>query len=174
MKAKLWILTDFCDVTHKIIEKERSFKALMEFCTFVKPKPPIRNKKLITSSGNERGSGTVNALALIAVLITITILISFSLKILIGYQQAQTSLDMAVLSGASSLIDGFATTQSADPCVSVASVAKSNGLNISTCKVQELDVLATANPVLSAGLFHFKIAIRSRAGPQFEIFTPNF
>lgn len=117
---------------------------------------------------NEDGIGTIRALALMIALVLMTASISFVLKIHAVYQQAQTSLDMAVLSGANELISGFATTEDVSPCRVVGEVLEINGIKNFTCKVDKFDVIANANVAATVGRIGFNFTVKSKAGPQFK------
>lgn len=126
----------------------------------------LRAKVRILNEGRCRESGNATVRALATIFVSVAVALSFVAlaKVFRVVETAQTSLDMAVLAGAQALIDSFGASESMNVCGTVSNLASSNGLQIDSCEVQNLDVLATSTVATRVGPFPIRFTVKARAG----------
>ncbi|WP_073697304.1 Rv3654c family TadE-like protein [Mycobacterium sp. ST-F2] len=109
----------------------------------------------------DRGSATVVAVALIAVLAG---LLSGAVAVgaaVIGRHRAQSAADLAALAAAGVLASGPGQS-----CRRAAAVAEAMGSRVGQCSVQRLDVVVDVEVPVRFGRWHLGVAHgRARAGP---------
>lgn len=112
--------------------------------------------------GGERGSGTVTALAIIAVLLVLAVGVTALMQAQAAAGRARLSADLAALGGATALSSIVAP---ADPCSVARRVAEANGAALTGCTVAGEDVtvwVAVGVNVLGVGR---TATAAARAGP---------
>jgi len=113
------------------------------------------------SRSGERGSATLVAVAMMAVLMSITLGGTVVGSAVIARHRAQAAADLAALAAAGRIASG---PQSA--CGFAGSVAAANGAKVSGCTVEELDVVVTVEVAVSLGSLGIApAAAAARAGP---------
>ena len=111
---------------------------------------------------DERGSGTVYALGVIAVLLAAAVGIAGLIQAQSATGRARAAADLAAISGATVLSSVVAP---GDPCAMAGRVAAANGALMSACSVDGEDVtVAVTVPTTILGLPRQATA-RARAGP---------
>jgi secretion/DNA translocation related TadE-like protein len=109
------------------------------------------------SRGDERGSATVVAVAMVAVLLCVTGAGAYVGSVLTARHRAQAAADLAALAAAQRLPAGPAAA-----CAQAAAVARAMRVGDAHCGVDGLDVVVTvAVPVAFAGVAR----AAARAGP---------
>ena len=78
---------------------------------------------------DDRGSGTVLLLALVAVALVVAAMLGLLASAQLGRGRAQTAADLGALAGAARLLAG----QPGDPCPTVAEVVRRNRASLSSC-----------------------------------------
>lgn len=110
----------------------------------------------------ERGSGTVLALALIGVLVSCALAVAAVGGAVDARGRAEAAADLAALAAASTLHE----PGSVDPCAVAAVLAQANGAELVTCVVLGPDVEVTTAVVADLpGRLPARVEARSRAGP---------
>ena len=99
--------------------------------------PAARGAKGNRPGWDERGSGTVYALGVIAVLLAAAVGIAGLIQAQSATGRARTAADLAAISGATVLSSVIAP---GDPCAMAQRVAAANGASVSTCSVAGEDV----------------------------------
>ena len=111
---------------------------------------------------DERGSGTVYALGVIAVLLAAAVGIAGLIQAQSATGRARAAADLAAISGATVLSSVVAP---GDPCAMAGRVAAANGASVSTCSVAGEDVtVSVAVPTTILGRPRQATA-QARAGP---------
>lgn len=116
---------------------------------------------------DERGAGSVLAVAMMGLLVTITVAVAGVVAIVATHRTAQSAADLAALAGAAALQDG------GDPCAQAAEVARRNGATLSGCAVEgwNVSVAVSADTArLPGGVLDLKA--RGRAGPAVNLPGP--
>lgn len=111
---------------------------------------------------SEAGNATVRAIAVAIALVMIAATAALALGVLAAKTRAQAALDLATLAGASALINSIGATYGADPCAVVSEVCASNGIALTSCVADGLDVVTAARVRVSS----YDVHVRSRAGPK--------
>ena len=111
---------------------------------------------------SEAGNATVRAIAVAIALVMIAAMATLALGVLAAKTRAQVALDLATLAGASALINSIGATYGADPCAVVSEVCASNGIALTSCVADGLDVVTAARVRVSS----YDVHVRSRAGPK--------
>jgi secretion/DNA translocation related TadE-like protein len=108
----------------------------------------------------ERGSATVHAAWLIALLTTVALFGCAIGSVLVGQRQVAAAADLAALAGAAAVQQGFAG------CEQAADIARRNHARLVSCAIDG-DVLTVrvAARVRSAFESSFELQARARAGP---------
>ncbi|WP_072343369.1 Rv3654c family TadE-like protein [Actinomyces urinae] len=114
------------------------------------------------SAHSEAGNATVRAIAVATALVMIAAVAALALGVLAAKTRAQAALDLATLAGASALIDSVGATYGTDPCAVVSQVCASNGIALTSCVADGLDVVTAARVRVSS----YDVHVRSRAGPK--------
>lgn len=112
------------------------------------------------SDRQERGAASVFTVSLLAVLLLLGMAAVFVTATAAAHRRVQAGADLAALAGAAALQSG------ADPCANAAAIAAENGVRLSECGVEEMDVLVTA--LLDGPEFgghSFEVRGTARAGP---------
>ena len=111
---------------------------------------------------DERGSGTVYALGVIAVLLAAAVGIAGLIQAQSATGRARAAADLAAISGATVLSSVVAP---GDPCAMAGHVAAANGASVSACSVAGEDVTVSVTvPATILGLSR-QAAAQARAGP---------
>ena len=111
---------------------------------------------------DERGSGTVYALGVIAVLLAAAVGIAGLIQAQSATDRARAAADLAAISGATVLSSVVAP---GDPCAMAGRVAEANGASVSACSVDSEDVTVSVTvPTTILGLPRQATA-QARAGP---------
>ena len=113
----------------------------------------------------ERGSGTVLALGLVAVLCLCCLVVAGLIGVVVANQRAASAADLAALAGA----DSARGLRSGDPCQAVHEVAAANGAQVIACSVPPqlhavVDV-RVSYPVRGPAAWLGEAQAVSRAGP---------
>ncbi|MFL6085147.1 MAG: Rv3654c family TadE-like protein [Mycobacterium sp.] len=107
----------------------------------------------------ERGSASLVAVAMIAVLVAITIGGVYVGSAVIARHRAQAAADLAALAAAVHLADGTA-------CTKASAVARAMRTAVTQCVVEDLDVIVTVDAPLAVGRMDVGPArAAARAGP---------
>jgi secretion/DNA translocation related TadE-like protein len=109
---------------------------------------------------DERGAGSVLAVAMMGLLVTVTIAAAGVVGVIATHRTAQAAADLAALAGAAALQDG------GDACAQAATVAGRNRAQLNGCDVDgwNVTVVVTANTArLPGGVLDLRA--RGRAGP---------
>lgn len=109
--------------------------------------------------GADKGSGSVLGIVLVSLAAMGLVLVAMVGNLLICRGRAQTAADAAALSAATALYEGRDS-----PCVRAASVAAANKGTLTTCTVEEEDVLVDVG-VDTSVLIVPRVVQSSRAGP---------
>ena len=116
------------------------------------------------SRDSERGSATLVAVAMMAVLLTIAVGGTLVGSAVIGRHRAQSAADLAALAAATRIGSG---PQSA--CAWATSVATANHARLTGCSLEELDVVVTVEVAVALGRLGVRPALAAaRAGPQLD------
>ena len=108
---------------------------------------------------DDTGSATIYVLGLTSVVWLAGLVVLLLAQIAIARARAATAADLAALAGASHVL-------SRDSCEAAAKVAKAQGAELSSCRVDAWDVGVVVSVRLSGPLAHFPPAeARARAGP---------
>ncbi|GEL96824.1 Rv3654c family TadE-like protein [Cellulomonas terrae] len=107
----------------------------------------VRRHRLL-GCGDDRGSGTVLLLALVAVVLVVAALLGLLGSAQLGRGRAQTAADLGALAGASQVLAG----QPGDPCPVAAEVVRRNGARLSSCTHE------------GAGVVTVRVVVRGAAG----------
>ena len=111
---------------------------------------------------DERGSGTVYALGVIAVLLAAAVGIAGLIQAQSATGRARAAADLAAISGATILSSVVAP---GDPCAMARRVAAANGASVRACSVAGEDItVSVVVPTRSLGLPR-QASARARAGP---------
>ena len=116
--------------------------------------------------GDERGAGSVLAVAMMGLLVTVTVAAAGVVGVVATHRTAQAAADLAALAGAAALQDG------GDACAQAAAVAERNLARLDSCAVDGWDVAVgvTADTAhLPGGVLD--LHARGRAGPA--VSTPG-
>jgi secretion/DNA translocation related TadE-like protein len=109
----------------------------------------------------ERGSATVQAVVLVAVLTCVALGVMVIAQALIARRATAAAADLAALAGASAVQRGH------DACAAAGQVARANHALLSECSVQGEEVLVTASrPLHSLTGWETTVTGTARAGPQ--------
>ncbi|TQK29218.1 Rv3654c family TadE-like protein [Arthrobacter sp. SLBN-53] len=119
-----------------------------------------------SSSGEDGGSATLIASALMVVLLTLTVGVLVLGSAVVARHRAQSGADLAALAGAASVPSG---RQSA--CAAAQAVAESNHVAVVECIVDGLDVAVsvTATTMLPSR----SARAEARAGPADSVLSPS-
>jgi secretion/DNA translocation related TadE-like protein len=112
------------------------------------------------SGRDQRGAGTVVAVAMMGLLVTVTVAAAGVVGIVATHRTAQAAADLAALAGASALQDG------GDACRQADSVARRNRAVLDSCVVDGWNVtvaVTTDTAHLPGGVLD--LHARGRAGP---------
>lgn len=113
------------------------------------------------SGAGDRGSGTVYAVALLAVLGVVAGGVAFVAKAYVAQQRAAAAADLGALAGARALVDGVS-----DPCAAADQIVQRNGADLADCVIEGQTVLITSSVAVDLGGFGVREATaRARAGP---------
>ena len=124
--------------------------------------PAARGAKGNRPGWDERGSGTVYALGVIAVLLAAAVGIAGLIQAQSAAGRARAAADLAAISGATVLSSVIAP---GDPCAMAQRVAAANGASVSACSVAGEDVtVSVVVPTTILGLPR-QASARARAGP---------
>ena len=124
--------------------------------------PAARGAKGNRPGWDERGSGTVYALGVIAVLLAAVVGIAGLIQAQSAAGRARAAADLAAISGATVLSSVIAP---GDPCAMAQRVAAANGASVSACSVAGEDVtVSVVVPTTILGLPR-QASARARAGP---------
>jgi secretion/DNA translocation related TadE-like protein len=110
--------------------------------------------------GDERGAGSVLAVAMMGLLVTVTVAAAGAVGVVASHRAAQAAADLAALAGAAALQDG------GDACARAAEVADRNRASLTRCEVAgwNVTVVVTAHSApLPGGVLDLQA--RGRAGP---------
>jgi secretion/DNA translocation related TadE-like protein len=118
--------------------------------------PPRRCRR--PSRGDDRGSATVVAVAMVAVLLCVTGAGAYLGSVLVARHRAQSAADLAALAAAARLPSGIAAA-----CADAVLVAREMRVTDPRCEVDGLDVVVT---VEVAVFFGGAARAAARAGPQ--------
>jgi secretion/DNA translocation related TadE-like protein len=111
--------------------------------------------------GGERGSASLLAVAMMAVLLTITIGGVYVGSAVIARHRAQAAADLAAVAAAAHLADGADAA-----CMQASTVAKAMRARITQCAVDKLDVVVTMDINVALGRLGVGPArATARAGP---------
>lgn len=99
--------------------------------------------------GDDRGSGTVLVLALVAVALVVAAMLGLLGSAQLGRGRAQTAADLGALAGASRLLAGGSP---GDPCPVAAEVVRRNGARLTSCTDE------------GAGVVTVRVVVRGAAG----------
>ena len=116
-------------------------------------RPPV-------DGGDERGSATLFAIAVIGVLVFVGAALGVVGAMVHAHRVAQSAADLAALAGAE------AQARGRDPCAAATTVATANGATVDSCVVDGRDVLVrvtVAGPRWLAQ--HHDLSAQARAGP---------
>jgi secretion/DNA translocation related TadE-like protein len=108
----------------------------------------------------ERGAGSVLAVAMMGLLVTVTVAAAGVVGVVATHRAAQSAADLAALAGASALQDG------GDACERAAAVAGRNRASLTQCAVNgwDVSVVVTAESAhLPGGVL--ELEAQGRAGP---------
>ena len=97
---------------------------------------------------DDRGSGTVLLLALVAVALVVAAMLGLLASAQLGRGRAQTAADLGALAGAARLLAG----QPGDPCPTVAEVVRRNRVSLWSCTDE------------GAGVVTVRVVVRGPAG----------
>ncbi len=109
---------------------------------------------------DERGAGSVLALAMTGVVVLVAFAVLGIGALVATHRLAQSAADLAALAGAQTLQGG------GDPCARAAEVARRNGATLQGCRVEGWNLAVTvvrSSPRLLGQVFQQRA--RSRAGP---------
>lgn len=110
---------------------------------------------------DERGAGTVLALALTAVVVLVAFAVAGGTALVASHRVAQSAADLAALAGAQAMQLG-----GVDPCARAADVARRNGATLERCRIEGWSVAVTVLRVSPPLLGRVSsLRARSRAGP---------
>ncbi|HKP39692.1 MAG TPA: Rv3654c family TadE-like protein [Mycobacterium sp.] len=122
---------------------------------------PSRRKRWPRSSADDRGSASLVAVAMMAVLLSITMGAVCVGSAVIARHRAQASADLAALAAAGRLAGG-----AEQACARASALARAMRTAISQCTVDELDVIVTVDAPVSFGRIGVGSAgAAARAGP---------
>ena len=108
----------------------------------------------------EDGAGSVLAVAMLGVLVAVTVATTGVVGVVAGHRRAQSAADLAALAGAAALQDG------GDTCDRAAIIARRNGAELRSCRVDDWDVtvaVAVQGVRLPGGAL--ELEARGHAGP---------
>ncbi|MHA2787889.1 Rv3654c family TadE-like protein [Corynebacterium sp. S7] len=100
---------------------------------------------------DDRGYATVASVGIIVALATLLLAIAGLTQHTIATHRVRTAADLAAISAASALYEGF------DPCTTAGRTAELNGVGVTECEVEDVDVVVRVR----LGQADFQ----SRAGP---------
>ena len=109
-------------------------------------------------SDRDRGSATVVAAIFLAALLAVVVVVLQLAGAVIARHRAGSAADLAALAGA-----GVVVVDPGSACARAGSVAAANGARISSCEVQDWDVLVTTEVDVRIGVFAGTAAGRARA-----------
>jgi secretion/DNA translocation related TadE-like protein len=110
----------------------------------------------------ERGSATVVAVAMIALVVSIALGVIVVGSAVIARHRAQTSADLAALAAAGRLASGGAAA-----CSWASSIAGAMHSVVAACRVEELDVIVAVDVAVNLGRWGLGSAhAAARAGPD--------
>ncbi|MCR2051335.1 flp pilus-assembly TadE/G-like family protein [Actinomyces bowdenii] len=113
-------------------------------------------------STDERGSGTVMALAVIAVVLSLGLGATGLIQAQGASGRARSAADLAALAGATAL---SSVISPGDPCATAGRVAQANGARLTSCRISGEDVsVDVVVPVSVLGLAR-QAGASARAGP---------
>lgn len=115
---------------------------------------------MVSRTVDERGAGSVLAVAMLGLLVTVTVAAAGVVGVVATHRIAQSAADLAALAGATALQDG------GDACVRAADVAARNRATLDGCQVDGWDVavvVRASTSLLPGGLLDLRA--RGRAGP---------
>jgi secretion/DNA translocation related TadE-like protein len=112
------------------------------------------------ADSDERGAGSVLAVAMMGLLVTVTVASAGVVGVIGAHRIAQSAADLAALAGAAALQDG------GDACAQAADVAARNRATLSGCAVEGWNVsvvVSAHSAALPGGVLDLRA--RGRAGP---------
>lgn len=110
---------------------------------------------------DERGSGTVYAVAMLGVLTVLIAGGALLAKAHVAQQRAAAAADLGALAGAQALLDG-----TDDPCAAAARIVHRNDAQLAECVIDgETIIITSAVAVSLGGLGVHEATARARAGP---------
>jgi secretion/DNA translocation related TadE-like protein len=112
------------------------------------------------SRGDERGSATVLAAAMVAVLLSVTAAGAYLGSVVVARHRAQAAADLAALAAAAALPSGVAAA-----CTRATAVAHEMRVDDARCRVDGLDVVVTARVRVFNTRFAGAAQAAARAGP---------
>lgn len=113
------------------------------------------------ASGSERGSATVIAVTMLAVIVSITLGAMAFGGAIVARHRAQAAADLAALAAAGGLARGVDAA-----CADAASVATAMRAAVGACLVEQLDVVVTVEVPVALGRWGLGTATAlARAGP---------
>jgi secretion/DNA translocation related TadE-like protein len=115
---------------------------------------------------DERGAGTVLAVAMLGVIVTVTVATAGVVAVVAGHRRAQAAGDLAALAGATALQDG------ADACARAGRIAARNGTSLRACAVRGWEVRVTVVEEVSLPVTDLELRARARAGPVLSAPAP--
>lgn len=108
----------------------------------------------------DRGAATVVACAGAMILLIVTGLAVHVGTAILARQRAETGADLAALAGAAQLLRGAEFA-----CATAGQVARSNGVEVTGCRSDGLDLLVEVTADVGGGSFGGSAVGRARAGP---------
>lgn len=110
--------------------------------------------------GRDRGAATVVACIGAAALLVVTGLVVHLGAAVLARQRAETGADLAALAGAAQLVRGAGIA-----CATADLVARANGVEVTGCRTDGLDLLVDVSAEVAGGAFGGIAVGRARAGP---------
>jgi secretion/DNA translocation related TadE-like protein len=108
---------------------------------------------------DERGAGTVLAVAMIGLVVTVTVGTSGAVGVVAGHRRAQSGADLSALAGAATLQNG------GDACQRARVIAGENGTELSRCQVDGTEVVVVVTRNVRLPGLPMDLRARARAGP---------
>ena len=108
---------------------------------------------------DDRGAGSVLAIAMMAVLVTLTVAVGCGVAVVAAHRAAQAAADLAALAAAGALQDGR------DACAAASAVATDNRALLRGCRVEDWSVSVVVVSAARLPMGRVELPARSRAGP---------
>ncbi|MDT5076580.1 MAG: hypothetical protein QOJ80_1217 [Mycobacterium sp.] len=125
------------------------------------PSASRRRRSPLANRANDRGSATVVAVAMLALLMSIALGVMVFGMAVVARHRAQAAADLAALAAAGRLASG-----SAAACAAASSVAGAMRSTITSCRVEQLDVVVGVDVPVQLGRWGVGAArALARAGP---------